>query len=89
MPLLYDAALEPYFSKKIPDTEVHQPPIAQDVCIFVSIELTIEPPEIVWICSAPPTSKNGLLQQYPEEESDAIVRLKQDTVISRGLSPLC
>lgn len=79
-PFHLDVATGRYFFTKVQDAEADRNMIAraEDVRAFVCADLRIEPPRIVWIRPAPPTSKHGALKFDHEEELDPVVRLRED-----------
>jgi hypothetical protein len=86
-PFHLDVAIKRYFFEKIAQSEVDKKMIAraEDVRSFVCPDLRIEPPGIVWIRPAPPTSKRGSLLADAFEERDAVVRLRENT--TGGFTP--
>ena len=86
-PFHLDVGIERYFFEKISQSEVDKKMIAraEDVRAFVCPDLKIEPPRIVWIRPAPPSSKRGALKNNSEEELDLVVRLQGDT--AGGFTP--
>jgi hypothetical protein len=86
-PFHLDVATGRYFFEKIGQSEVDKEMIARaySVVAFVCPDLRIEPPRIVWISPAPPTSKGGAFKQDYQEELDDVVRLRKDT--TGGFTP--
>lgn len=80
VPLHLEVATGRYFFMKVPNEEVAKEMIAraEDVHAFVCLDLRIEPPRIVWIRPAAPTSKSEPPKFDHEEELDAVVRLRRD-----------